>query len=124
MALVDVAKRMLMQRGTIWTLRKKAAATGANSWTQGAVTPSYHHAQGASRQFSAKIVRDGIQSGDLLVVLSTAIDATPARGDAVAVGALTADTDLPAVKWLQIVDEPNAPSIAGKAAVWRLHVRA
>lgn len=122
MTLLGTPDALIKRRGKSFTLRRAVKAAGSNAWTEGAITTAYHTGGGFIRQFSPKEVRGTVQSGDMLLLLNSAFPTEPLHGDKIAVGAIAGATDVPGVRWLQVVDV-YSPDIVGDRAVYRLHVR-
>lgn len=120
MNLAATHERVSARYGAPYTLRKPARAAGANSWTAGAETPTYHPCTAFSRGFKPFEIKGGILEGDSLVTITAStISVEPAKGDLISIGTFTDDVG---AEWATVVNV-NPPKVQGSTVSYRLQVR-
>lgn len=121
MSQAATVSRQIAQYGAAYTLRRAAAAAGANEWTRGAETISYYPCMARERGYKPDEVRGAIIDGDVLIVVDPAsLAIEPKAGDQIALGTFADDAG---ADWRRIVSPPYAPREAGAVAAYRLQAR-
>lgn len=100
MSLNRVPAALLERYGAPWTLRRRSVAAGANSWTDGSATVTFH-AQRANERISEPNNNEGlVRDPGGRIVMSPDYEA-PRKGDQCAPGTITSESA--GIAWREIV---------------------
>lgn len=111
------------RHGSTYTIRKASQAAGANDWTAGTSTVTFHACRARERGYKPAELRGGIQERDALLVIDPAslpAGVVPAEGDRVALGTFTVDDAT--ADWRQVVNA-YSPRTGATVGAYRLQVR-